>query len=49
MMRSLISYEPFYYLLTISVSIYACVLALDIWQLIRSVKVAALKIGGDPL
>ncbi len=43
----LISYEPFYYLLSVSVALYAVVLILDIWQLLRSGRVVALKIGGD--
>ena len=45
----LISYEPFYYLLSVSAALYAVVLLLDIWQLLRSDRVIALKIGGDPL
>ena len=45
----LISFEPFYYLLAISLAIYALVLALDVWQLLRSDKVVLLKIGGEPL
>ena len=45
----LISYEPFYYLLAISMALYALVLILDIWQLLRSGRVESLKIGGDPL
>ena len=45
----LISYQPFYYLLAVSVAFYAVVLLLDIWQLLRSDRVISLKIGGDPL
>lgn len=45
----LISYEPFYYLLAVSVALYAVVLALDIWQLLRGRAVVRLKIGGDGL
>ena len=45
----LISYEPFYYLLAASVAIYAVVLVLDIWQLLRTDKVVPLKIGGEQL
>lgn len=45
----LISFERFYYLLSFSIGLYAAVLLLDIWQLLRSDKVATLKIGGDPL
>ena len=44
----LISFEPFYYLLAISVALYAVVLVFDIWQLLRSGKVVSLKIGGGP-
>ena len=43
----LISYEPFYYLLAISVAIYLVVLILDIWQILRSGDVVQMKIGGD--
>ncbi len=42
----LISYEPFYYLLAVSAALYALVLMLDIWQIMRSGKVEQLKIGG---
>ncbi|WP_136440685.1 TRAP transporter small permease [Pacificoceanicola onchidii] len=42
----LISFEPFYYLLSASAAIYAVVLVLDIWQLLRSSRVVTLKIGG---
>ncbi len=45
----LISYEPFYYLLSLSMALYAVVLVLDIWQLSRSGEVTKLKIGGDSL
>ena len=45
----LISFEPFYYLLAISTAVYAVVLALDVWQLLRSDTVVPLKIGGDPV
>ena len=44
----LISYEPFYYLLAASVGIYAVVILLDIWQLLRSGEVVKLKLGNDP-
>ena len=43
----LISFEQFYYLLSVSTGLYAAVLLLDIWQLLRSSKVASLKIGGE--
>lgn len=45
----LISFEPFYYLLAISAALYASVLALDIWQLLRFGKVVSLKVGGESL
>ncbi|WP_420860576.1 TRAP transporter small permease [Algirhabdus cladophorae] len=45
----LISFQPFYYLLSISMGIYAVVLVLDIWQLLRSDRVVTLKVGGDGL
>lgn len=45
----LISYEPFYYGLAASVSIYALVLLLDIWQLVRNGTVTTLKVEGDSL
>ena len=35
----LISFEPFYYLLSVSILIYALVLVLDIWQILQSQKV----------
>ena len=44
----LISFEPFYYMLAISTAVYAVVLVLDIWQLLRSDKVVPLRIGGEP-
>jgi TRAP-type C4-dicarboxylate transport system permease small subunit len=44
-----IPYGPFYYLLSISMGIYAFVLILDIWQILRSDKVVKLKIVGDGL
>ncbi|MEM9843313.1 MAG: TRAP transporter small permease [Pseudomonadota bacterium] len=45
----LISFGPFYYLLSISILIYTVVICLDIWQLLRSGEVVKLKIGGDGL
>ncbi|MEO0485879.1 MAG: TRAP transporter small permease [Pseudomonadota bacterium] len=45
----LISFGPFYYLLSISILIYAVVVMLDIWQLVRSDEVIKLKIAGDDL
>ncbi|PSL19738.1 TRAP transporter small permease [Shimia abyssi] len=45
----LISFEPFYYLLSASAAIYAVVLVLDIWQLLRSNAVQSLRITGDTL
>lgn len=45
----LISFEPFYYLLAFSVALYAAILLLDVWQLVRSNEVVRLKVGSDPL
>lgn len=45
----LIPFGPFYYLLAVSIGIYAFVLILDVWQLLRSGKVVKLKIAGDDL
>lgn len=45
----LISFGPFYYALSASIAVYAVVVVLDIWQLLRSDKVIALKLGGDAL
>ena len=45
----LISFEPFYYLLSVSSAIYAIVLVLDIWQLLRAGSVTSLRITGDTL
>ena len=45
----LISYEPFYYLLAVSTAIYAFVLVLDIWLILRGEKVVRLKLNGDAL
>lgn len=45
----LISYEPFYYLLAASISLYALVLVLEIGQLLKTGAVARLKISGDGL
>ena len=43
----LISFEPFYYLLSVSIAIYTVVLVLDIWQILRSNKVITLKVGKE--
>jgi len=43
----LISYEPFYYLLSIAIGIYTLVLVLDILQLLKSGKIQSIKIGGE--
>lgn len=43
----LISFEPFYYLLSAAAAIYAVVMVLDIWQLLRADKVVMLRIGND--
>lgn len=45
----LISYGPFYYLLSVSIGIYAIVVILDVWQLVQSKKIMRLKIAGDDL
>lgn len=44
-----IPYGPFYYLLAVSIGVYAIVLVLDIWQILRFGKVIKLKIVGDEL
>lgn len=44
-----IPYGPFYYLLAVSIGVYAIVLILDIWQILRFGKVIKLKIVGDEL
>lgn len=44
----LISYEPFYYVLAVSVACYAAILLLDTWHLVRNGRVDTLKIGGAP-
>ena len=43
----LISFEPFYYLLSLSIAVYTFVMLLDIWQLLRSDTVVTLKVEGD--
>ncbi|MEL7345119.1 MAG: TRAP transporter small permease [Pseudomonadota bacterium] len=43
----LISYEPFYYLLAISIGIYAAVLLLDISKLVTNQKVVRMRTGGE--
>ena len=43
----LISFGPFYYLLSLSIALYALVLVLDIWQLLRSDSVVTLNFDGD--
>lgn len=45
----LISYGPFYYLLSVSIAIYTVVVILDVWQLLQNKKVVTLKIAGDEL
>jgi len=42
----LISFEPFYYLLSISVGLYTLVLILDIWQLLRHNEIRKIDVGG---
>jgi len=43
----LISYGPFYYLLSASVGIYAIVVGFDIMNLIKTDKVPMMRIGGE--
>ena len=43
----LISFEPFYYMLSTSVAIYGVVLILDIWQMLRGQTVVPLKIASE--
>jgi len=43
----LISFEPFYYLLSIAIGVYSLVLILDIWQLIRTDEIRIISIGED--
>lgn len=43
----LISYEPFYYLLSVSIATYAVVLLIEIGQLLRGQKLRTLDFGGD--
>jgi len=43
----LISYEPFYYLLSIAIGIYCLVVVLDIWQIVRNDKIVKIDIGTD--
>ena len=45
----LISYEPFYYVLAVSVATYAVVLLLDIGQLLRNKKTVNIRLNGDAL
>lgn len=45
----LISYEPFYYLLAISVGIYAFVVVLDIGRILNGQKIVRMRTGGDGL
>ncbi len=43
----LISFEPFYYLLSISIGFYTLVLMLDIWQLLRQNDIRKINVGGE--
>jgi len=43
----LISFEPFYYLLSISVGLYTLVLILDIWQLVSHNEIRKINVGGE--
>ena len=45
----LISYQPFYYLLSISILLYAIVLLIDIKEILKSGKKSSLKISADKL
>lgn len=45
----LLSYEPFYYLLAVSMAVYMVILLLDIYQLLRTGRVEKLRISGDAL
>ena len=45
----LISYEPFYYVLAVSVALYALVLLIDIWQLLRNRRIPKIRLNGDAL
>lgn len=45
----LISFGPFYMLLSVSVAVYAVVIVLDIWQILRGDKVLHLHVGGEVL
>ena len=45
----LISYQPFYYLLSISILLYAIVLLIDIKEILKSGKTISLKISADKL
>lgn len=41
----LISYEPFYYLLSVAIGVYALIIILDIWQLLCHGTVRTIDIG----
>jgi len=43
----LISFEPFYYLLSISIGLYTLVLILDIWQLLSQNEIRKINVGGE--
>lgn len=43
----LISYGPYYYLLSVSIALYVVVLILDICQLIQTGEAPTLKVGGE--
>ncbi len=45
----LISYEPFYYLLSASIGIYAVVLVMDVYQILRTGRVTFLHLGESSL
>lgn len=43
----LISYEPFYYLLSVAIGLYAIILILDICQIVYNDKVQTIDIGAE--
>jgi len=45
----MISYEPFYYLLAVSVFLYAWVLMIDIWQLVQGKRINRLNYESQSL
>ena len=43
----LVPYGPFYYMLSVSIAVYAVVLFLDIWQIVQSGEAPKMKVGGE--